>query len=408
MVSFHGYFVDSTPTVSDVWLDRNGDRIKTADEWRTVLICGLGKGGKVYFSLDITDTLNPFLLWTFPGTSSPARLAAAGQSWPEPAIGRVKVEEGEELVEKWVVFVPGGVDPANVRGKAFFVLDAGTGDVLKEFSGLDGMGFSMGAPPVAVDTNFDGYVDRVYAGDLGGQMWVFDVSFDRVSRRSESRWSGKMLFKAPGIPGSQHPIYHQASVAFDPFRVPWVFFGTGDRENPADILNQAEGFYAVKDDGDGNYPRDPERDLSNVTSLNTFEQDPSKKGWFIRLEKTAQRSEKVLAKPAVFNHLVHFTTYTHVETADPCVVTGVARRYVIEYLSGGGALEFSDSLYAEGRTSERSREIGAGIPSVPVISVGRTGKATLTIGTTSGQVVSETIHSPSSAKTLLYWREVLR
>jgi type IV pilus assembly protein PilY1 len=300
------------------------------------------------------------------------------------------------------------VDPTQGTGKAFFVVDVRTGEVLKEFSGLNGMNFSLGAPPVAVDTDFDGYVDRIYVGDLGGQMWVFDVSFDRISKRSESRWSGKRLFRAPGVPGSQHPIYQQAAVAFDPFRVPWVFFGSGDKENPGDIQNLPESFYGVKDDGDGNYPREAERDLSNVTSLNTFEQEPSKKGWFIQLEKTGQRSEKALAKPTVFNHLVHFTTYTHIQTADPCGVTGVAKQYMVEYLSGGGALEYSDRLYAEGRTTERSREIGAGVPSVPVISVDASGKATVSIGTTNGQVFSGNIHSPSSRKTLLYWREVLQ
>jgi type IV pilus assembly protein PilY1 len=407
MVSVHTYFLDSTPKVSDVWVDRNGDRIKTADEWKTVLVSGLRKGGKQYVALDITDTLNPAFMWEFPKPPDPGRLERAGESWPEPAIGRVKIESQGELVEKWVVFVAGGKDSTHAAGKLFLVLDIETGNVLKEFSGLEEMTFSIAASPLAVDMDSDGYIDRVYVGDLGGQMWVFDVSFDRITKKSESRWSGRMLFKAPGVPAVRHPIYHQAAVAFDRLRTPWIFFGTGDRENPGDIGNPREGFYGVKDDGDGNYPREADRDLSDVTSLNTFDQDTLKKGWFIRLEKTEQRSEKVLAKPTVFNGLVHFTTYTHVESADLCSVTGVAKLYTVEYLSGGGALEFSDRLYAEGNVSERSKEIGAGIASAPVISVTSSGSATVSIGTTGGRLLAGDVHSPSSRKTLLYWREVI-
>jgi len=51
MQTKHTYYVDSTPKVADVWLDYNGDNKKITDEWRTVLVCGLRKGGR------------PILLW---------------------------------------------------------------------------------------------------------------------------------------------------------------------------------------------------------------------------------------------------------------------------------------------------------------------------------------------------------
>ncbi len=107
----------------------------------------------------------------------------------------------------------------------------------------------------------------------------------------------------------KHRIYYQPAVAFDRYGNPWVYFGTGDREHPNDLSNPAERFYAVKDNGTGNYPRS-ETDLSDVTSSNTFN-PTSKDGWYLRLEKSTQKSEKVLAKPVVFNKLVYFTTYTY-------------------------------------------------------------------------------------------------
>ena len=202
MKTTHTYYVDGSPRVADVWFDSNNDNMKVADEWKTVLVCGLRKGGKHYFALDITDTLNPKFLWEFPKTSEV--LNRLGQSWSDPAIGKVKIEQGNDLVEKWVAFIGGGYDPNDQKkdteattGNAFFVIDIMTGEIIKEFSGLEFMTHSFPAPPTAVDTNSDGYVDRVYIGDLGGQMWVFNVSFDGISKKSNSQWNGQRLFKAP-------------------------------------------------------------------------------------------------------------------------------------------------------------------------------------------------------------------
>ena len=133
----------------------------------------------------------------------------------------------------------------------------------------------------------------------------------------------------------------------------------------------------------------------------------AKYGWYIKLAKAAQKSEKVLAKPVVFNKLVYFTTYTYTSSTNPCSVVGEARLYIVEYLSGGGALEVDDLTDLEGNPSQRSKKIGVGVPSSPVIKVDVKGKASVTIGTTSAQVFSAKIFSPSKSKETLYWREVI-
>jgi type IV pilus assembly protein PilY1 len=387
MISGHTYYVDSSPKVADVWFgDENGNGRKDSSEWRTVLVCGLRKGGKHYFALDITDTLNPKYLWEFPKSTDSGIL---GQSWSDPAIGRVKTQDGE----KWVAFIGGGFDSTNTVGRAFFVIDIETGDIVKEFSGLSGMGYSLAAPPTAVDTNANGYVDKVYIGDLAGQMWVFDVSSNDMTE-----WKGKILFKPKGTPAEKHPIYYQPAVAFDKGRIPWVFFGTGDREDPTD-KNSKERFCGIKDDNPPGYY--DEDNLDDVTLKNTL--IPSaKKGWYIRLDM----SEKVLAKPAVFNKLLYFTTYTYTST-DVCKAGGNATLNVVEYLSGGGALVLDD--YLQGKPSIRSEIIAKGVPSAPVISISVSLKgkvsASVTIGTTSGEILTRRGHPPSTAKEILYWRE---
>ena len=417
MMTAHNYYVDSTPKVSDVWFYSSvGDTTKGADEWRTVLVCGLRKGGKHYFALDITDTLNPQLLWEFPHSSDPNISNYAdflnntlGQSWSEPAIGKVKTKPGSTPLDRWVAFMGGGYDPAEkvgndaTIGKTFFVVDIKTGEIMKQFSGLTNMIHCFAAPPTAVDVNMDGFIDRVYIGDLGGQMWVFDVSSDNIAD-----WTGRVLFKAPGAPAEKHMIYYQPAVAFDQYRKPWVFFGTGNREDPNEFANPPERFYAVKDDGLGNYPR-TDGDLVNVTSApqNTFDVDPTKKGWYIQLDKTMQSLEKVLAKPTMLNGIVYFTTYENKDTDDPCAGGGVSNLYAVEYRSGGGALTVDEVSDLLGPAGDRSKEIGIGAPSTPVISVNVNAQGSIIIGTTSGQIFSQHAFSPTSAKILLYWREVI-
>ena len=53
----HQFYVDSTPSVNDVFIDPRPVS-GSSREWRTVLVNGLGAGGKGYFALDITDPSN--------------------------------------------------------------------------------------------------------------------------------------------------------------------------------------------------------------------------------------------------------------------------------------------------------------------------------------------------------------
>jgi type IV pilus assembly protein PilY1 len=53
------------------------------------------------------------------------------------------------------------------------------------------MNFSLAANPTAVDLNNDGFVDRVYIGDVAGQVWKFDVT-----NGTPANWTGKRVFAA--------------------------------------------------------------------------------------------------------------------------------------------------------------------------------------------------------------------
>lgn len=107
--STHQYMVDSSPKAADIWLDTNGDNIKQTSEWKTVLIGGERKGGRGLFALDVTSpqsgTSNyPKVMWEIDN----AAVANLGQTWSEPNIGLVQINEGGVIKDRWVAFVGGG------------------------------------------------------------------------------------------------------------------------------------------------------------------------------------------------------------------------------------------------------------------------------------------------------------
>ena len=206
------YYVDASPVVADV---------KTGGTWKTIAIFGERRGGNKYYALDITDTSNPLYLWTFGDTN-------LGETWSEPAIGKVRMADG---TDKWAAFIGGGFDSTHANynsgvktSEAFFAVDLSDGTKLWEYYNATGstddrqyMNFSIPGAPTAVDLNNDGYIDRVYIGDVGGQLWKFDVAPTGGATLSGSlitNWTGKRIFAAASsqanppavrvLPGSGH------------------------------------------------------------------------------------------------------------------------------------------------------------------------------------------------------------
>ena len=103
----HKYYVDATPAFGDVDFGRTGGTIGTAD-WRTILVGGLGKGGRGYYALDIstadasdTETgIASKVLWEFPNSAT-ASTANIGFSYSRPIIVKTKAQG-------WVVLVASG------------------------------------------------------------------------------------------------------------------------------------------------------------------------------------------------------------------------------------------------------------------------------------------------------------
>jgi len=125
-------------------------------------------------------------------------------------------------------------------------------------------------------------------------------------------------------------------------------------------------------------------------------------GWYRELDD----DEKILAAATVFNGVVYFSTY-HPLATDVCeAAEGVARLYALNLQTGLAGISFDDGHKLEQPTDQDPLyvEVGNGIPSQPVISVGATDDAIVVA--TMDQQVTEVTMPPVMIKRLRYWREV--
>src|SRR5262245_3739142 len=400
----HLFFVDASPIAAD---------IKVGGNWKTIVVFGLRRGGRHYYALDITDTTSPVFMWSFTDN----RMA---ETWSEPAIGKVKIGTNDQ----YVMFVGGGyfTEDNNSKGKAFFVIDLATGGLVWSYdntvaAGGDAtyMNFSLAANPTAVDLNNDGYVDKVYIGDVGGQLWKFDVE---APLTPSTPWTGKRLFAAasgqpnPPAGGEYYPaqgFYAAPTLAFDNSHNVWVYIGTGDRNHPNNTSSNR--FYGIRDPGNmTNGSTVIESQLVDVSTA-TGSDTPDADGWFFQLGA----NEKAFAAGNVFNNTVLFSGFTPATTVTCESGGGDARLYAVQMTTGFAAMNFStgQALTSTDHTVAKSTQIGSGIASMPVVIVNPpagSGSATASAitATTNQQLPNTPVPSPGFLKQVRSWREQVR
>lgn len=173
----HVYSVDGSPRVGDAYFD---------SVWHTVLLSSTGAGGKAVFALNVTDPSNfvgSNVLWEISDANSPTATDQStdttatrgfgnnmGYSIPQPSIARL--QDGS-----WAAIVSNGY--ASVNNLAvLYIIDLKTGHLIRAIDTKTGDATTPNglSTPIAVDTNNDKMVDAIYAGDLLGNMWKFDVN----------------------------------------------------------------------------------------------------------------------------------------------------------------------------------------------------------------------------------------
>jgi type IV pilus assembly protein PilY1 len=222
----HEYFVDGTPTVRDVYI---------GGAWRTLLVGGLGAGGRSYFALDVTDPANPKALWEFSHDN-------LGLTLGSPEIGKLK--DGS-----WAVFFGSGynnVSPGDGRGR-LFIVNAADGSLIRTIdTGAGDTGTPAGLAHLrgwVESGRLNNTIERIYAGDNLGNVWRFDVN-DKVGAPGYDAQRLATL-RAPDNsvqPITSRPVLGQVG------KHAMVFVGTGRYLGMSDLGdNTKQSIYGIKD-----------------------------------------------------------------------------------------------------------------------------------------------------------------
>lgn len=362
------FMVDGAPRV---YLERKTD----GSLEKAILIFGLRRGGDRYFALDVKDRNAPKLLWEIsPSTSGFGEL---GQTWSTPQLGKIKYGTGE----KWVAFISGGYDENqdnipvainDTKGRAVYVIDVLTGSLIWSYSRSQNasMKYSIPSDIARVDVNGDGYIDRFYVGDMGGQMWRFNVGDP-----NPANWTAKIIFDSSPGSSNKRKIFFPPDVSLEKGNYEMLFFGTGDREAPKST-NAVNRLYAVKDKNPSTVLT--ENDLVDVTE--DLLQDPNttavqkttimialstKNGWYIKLDQNA--GEKCLSNSVLFYGVIYYTTFTPDigDPGDPCFLSeGKGRLYALNYKTGEAAFNLDGETTNGMEITKEDRSIIMG-PSIP-------------------------------------------
>jgi len=367
--------------------------------WRTVAVGGLRRGGRGYYALDITqpdqiveesictrdgverstatdapagDGYVPSCLGD-PVTGDPPTSGCGphafptvlweledgwdenldgepdlGDTWSVPVLGRIRVCTGSgtacdpstvnnSIEDRWVAIFGGGFDEeaafsGDASGRFLYMVDLANGETIYKEE-LDGM---VPSDPAAVDTDLDGYLDRIYVGTTAGSLYKVDlrdvprlrdvqvspgpsqpqVTVERISTADgdDPSWRPFKIFDTGG-----RPIFFPPAAIFVADQSKFALaFGTGDRDDLWSDDPANGRFYTFLDNdlsrGDTRLPVTASdlqligvEDLNLDTSDNLLLVSPGvlTAGWYLDLET----QERLITKPFALSGVLFFTSY---------------------------------------------------------------------------------------------------
>lgn len=374
----HKYYVDGSPTTRDAFY---------GSAWHTVLVSGLNKGGQGIYALDVTTPGNlteanadSVAMWEFNDADTDANAlnndVDLGYTYSRPQVARM-------ANGKWAAIFGNGYNNTEADGAAsttgnavLYIVDLATGNLERKIStgigmSADPLGLSRPnglATPFTADLNGDSIVDYIYAGDLFGNLWKFNVTNASSASWDVAYKSGSLglpLFTARhdnGTPGSTgddtvQPITTRPVVGMGPRGAGMVvLFGTGKflEGNDKDAaLIEPQSFYGIIDYNTGTAATD--RVLSRTTLVEQeilLEQDfdfggeptpmrvtsdnalAAGRGWYMDLTSpvNGEEGEMQVSDSILRNDRIIFTTI--IPSGDPCGFGGSSWLMELDALSG--------------------------------------------------------------------------
>lgn len=453
----HRYFVDGSPTVADVFF---------GGAWHTVLVGGLNGGGQGIYALDVTNpgsfsqsNAGSIVLWEFTDRDTDSSTAAnsnfdadLGYTYSQPAIG--KMQDGS-----WVAVFGNGYNNMTADGAAsssgdavLYIVNIQTGNLIAKIDTKKGYASSPNgttpnglSSPILADVDGDEIIDYIYAGDLQGNLWKFDVSATNSSQWGSAYGSTNNptpLFTAM-MGSTPQPITERPEVGEHPQGKYFVYFGTGKYIETGD--NSATGattqtFYGIWDNGAaiGNSRSTllQQQILAEVTSNNetwrltsnnipTWTGSSANQGWYIDLYNTQNGNtnnygEKQVSNPVLSNRRLIFTTL--IPASGVCTSGGdswlmelnpeTGARFTTSPFDVNGDGTFNTSDFLTGGTVSSPAPVGGrkltgGIAGTPAIMSDPANKRELKYFSQSSGALKVVTENPGTGSARISWREII-
>ena len=388
-----------------IWtIDSNNNVVIDSNE-TAMLFIGMRRGGSNYYAFDIADRRNPVLKWVIKGgVNGDAGFGQLGQSWStmEPTKIRLNNQERDVLI------FGGGYDTGNdvdhtigavaktvdTIGRGIFIVDALTGEMLYQLGHnsdneasqqFEDMKFAFPGGIRVMDFDGNGFADTLFAGDMGGQVWRFDLDLYHASGNlvigdgknvmanlggSNAGLSGNLIGNLP----NSRRFFDEPDVALireDGERFISISVGSGWRSHPLntdvndriysmrsyDIFTLPDGYGKETSPGSGVYTPITENDLTDVT--NDLNPDVGDYGWRMSFNEPG---EKVAGQVQTANSALVFTTYqpeTNVASCSTALGSGAV--WAVRVSDGRPALDLNEDGIWD--VSDRSQDLTqSGLP----------------------------------------------
>lgn len=353
----HRFFVNATPYAVDVDLSRTGPQKQDATEkqqaqkeakpdWRTLLIGGLGKGGRGYYALDVTnpkswdseDDIAGKVMWEF----ADDRL---GYSYGAPSLVKTR-KYG------WTVVFTSGYDNADGKGWFFFV-NPRTGALFEAVAAPEGSTaepLNLAHHSLYVPDMGDYTADAVYAGDLRGNLWRVDLTGDSEAYPAPVKIAVLTNEKGSGLPVTTRPL-----IEIDPAtQRRYVMVGTGRLLGNSDLLDaERQAFYAIVDGkqpfgafyasgapGVG-FPFRRASLAANADVTKGIGSTKSNVGWYVDLGLSNGIAKRVDVQPTASQGTVAFAA--NVPNGEVCNPEGSGEALIVAFGSGRSVLVDADT-----------------------------------------------------------------
>jgi len=375
----HQYSVDGSPTVVDSFF---------GNAWHTVLVAGLRAGGQAVYALDVSDpagfaneaSASSQVLWEFSDDNDPD----LGLTFSTPNVVRLYNGEWSAVFGNGYNNTVNDLHASGTGNAVLFIVRLSDGALIRKIdtgvgtshpaSGGKPNGLATVAP---VDVDGDAIADYVYAGDLLGHLWKFDLTATTASNwkvaysTSNCDVTGTCtpLFTAcsgdPCTTGNRQPVTVRPQVSKHPTQPGYlVFFGTGKYLENSDnsVVGQlTQSFYAIWDKKNestlaafGRANLQQRKILAETSAFGTAVRVTSgisddttlgggaidwntQRGWYLDLINTEggntnNGGERVVADPIFRNGRIIFTTL--IPSSDPCASGGTG--WLMELDAGQG------------------------------------------------------------------------